>query len=109
MDLKAQSCDQVHIRSGRAFELHNICMLHADLERAQAAITALGTNPKSVSMSYLSRLATDRDNWGPGRPLDGSLYNYTLSFSQAPSVTTSWRCVRYFMICQPRNPSATCQ
>ncbi len=71
---------------------HVIVCMHADLERAQAAITSLGTNPKSVSMTYLSRLATDRDQWGPGRPLDGSLYNYTLSFAQAPSVTTSWRC-----------------
>ena len=67
--------------------------MHADLGRAVAAMTALGTNPKEVAISYLSRLATDRDSWGPGRPLDGSLYNYTLSFAQAPSVTASWRWV----------------
>ena len=64
----------------------------ADLGRAESALTALGTNPKAVAISYLSRLATDRDSWGPGRPLDGSSYNYTLSFAQAPSVSTSWRC-----------------
>lgn len=63
----------------------------ADLGRAESALTALATNPKAIAISYLSRLATDRDSWGPGRPLDGSLYNYTLSFAQAPSVSTSWR------------------
>lgn len=72
------------------------------MERAEAAITALGVNPKGVAISYLSRIATDRDAWGPGRPLDGSLYNYTLSFPQAPSVTTSWRSDTRLLHIRPR-------
>ena len=79
----------------------------ADQARAVGATIALGVNPKSISISYLSRSATDRDNWGPGRSLHGGLYNYTLSFPQAPSVSTSWRCVSLFR--QPLHlPDAWC-
>ncbi len=62
-----------------------------DLARAAGAVAGLGVNPAGVSIAYLTRSATDRDSWGPGQPLDGYQFNYTLSFTEAPPASATWR------------------
>jgi hypothetical protein len=62
-----------------------------DLARAAGAVAGLGASPGNVSVAYLSGLATDPASWGPGRPLDGRLYNYSLPFMQPPEASAFWR------------------
>lgn len=62
-----------------------------DLGRAFSAFSALGVDPANMSISYLSRSATDRDEFSAGEVLDGGLYNYTIAFAQAPEASAGWR------------------
>ena len=63
----------------------------ADLSRAVGAMSALAMEPASMSASFVSLLGTDREEFGRGEALDGSLRNFTLAFPQAPEASAGWR------------------
>ena len=70
----------------------------ADLSRAVGATSALAMEPASMSASFVSLLGTDRDEFGRGQALDGSLHNFTIAFPQAPEASAGWR---WGNACQP--------
>ena len=69
----------------------------ADLSRAIGAMSALAMEPASMSASFVSLLGTDRNDFGRGEALDGSLRNFTLAFPQGPEASAGWR----WEICHP--------
>ena len=54
-------------------------------------MSALAMEPASMSASFVSVLGTDREEFGRGDALDGSLRNFTIAFPQAPEVSAGWR------------------
>ena len=66
-------------------------LVAADLGRAVGAMSALALEPASMAASFGSTLGTDRDEFGHGAALDGSLHNFTIAFPQAPDASAGWR------------------